>query len=91
MIVPHPDGNPNHSVHVPSLDWVFSMHATREVICEVIYRRREQWNAEHPNKALGLRDLPLDELVQTMWAARELHPDNWRHLAALACDALGIT
>lgn len=29
----------------------------REVVCELVYRNRAQWDAEHPNRALGVRTI----------------------------------
>lgn len=37
---------------------------TREVLCEAIYRRRGDWNADHPNRALRLRDIDLSVVIQ---------------------------
>ncbi len=36
----------------------------REVVCEQVFRNRANWNPEHPNRALAIRDIDPGELVQ---------------------------
>jgi len=39
----------------------------REVICEAIHRRMASWDPEHPNRSLGIRDIPLDRVLSEFW------------------------
>lgn len=35
----------------------------RELVCEQVYRGRARWDAEHPCRALGLRDITPEEVL----------------------------
>ncbi len=36
----------------------------QEVLCALVYERREYWNAQHPNKSLGLRKLDRGVVIR---------------------------
>lgn len=58
----------------------------REVICEKIYRERARWDAEHPNRALGIRHVPAVPIAAQRSAAAALGMDS----AALRLEAARI-
>lgn len=35
----------------------------REAICERIFRARDRWNADHPCRALGVREIPWETIT----------------------------
>jgi len=69
-----------------------AMVITREVICEQIYRQRSNWNADHPNRALQIREIPLDRLFIAMLRVSvkkqpdEMSKEELRAYAALLLD-----
>lgn len=52
---------------------------TRELLCEIIYRRRADWDPDHPNKALGLRAPNLVQMVDL--ACNEARWDRFESLS----------
>lgn len=65
---------------------------TREVICEVIYRNRADWHPDHPNKALRIRDIPLDRILRVAFhlpvekPVAEMSKDELKAYAAWLLD-----
>jgi len=61
--------------------------AMRELCCELVWRRRDHWNAVHPSRSLGLRELDpkyvaslpglltlhdMSSAERKLWAARQI-------------------
>jgi hypothetical protein len=61
----------------------------REVICEKIYRERDKWDAEHPNRALGVRSFwPRDLMPFVVTKLLRLDKEQLRSYAAAVLDML---
>jgi len=64
---------------------------TREVLCEKIYRERAKWNAEHPNRSLGIRDVNLEAVIDVVdTRILKLSKKQVRALAATVLDAVEL-
>lgn len=59
----------------------------REVVCERIYRRRDEWDHEHPNFSLGVREIrPGDIAAAAVGAVVDLPASSLKDLAAEILD-----